>query len=278
MTVATVRALVASVVGALGLTACSLASEPAKPPLWKVSDGDTTVWLLGSMHLLPRGADWRGGVVGQAIDGADTLVLESDPTDTKDFDAIAKDPALPPLAKRVDAGRGDALDKAIARTGKPADAFDTYKDWAAAVMLGVGDAQDAGATGQDGVDAVLWSAFRGKRRVTLEAPGVQVRALDLLPAQLQHRMLDEALDGPRYEQVLGAWRDGDLAALDKAGPSKELRPFLVTAANRRWADWIARRMGQQGKVLVAVGAGHLAGKDSIVDLLTAKGFKVERVQ
>lgn len=278
MTVATVRALVASVVGALGLAACSLASEPAKPPLWKVSDGDTTVWLLASMHLLPRGTEWRDGAVEQAIDGADTLVLESDPADTRDFDAIAKDPALPPLARRVDAGRGDALDKAIARTGKPADAFDTYKDWAAAVMLGVGDAQDAGATAKDGVDAVLWDAFAKRRRSALEGPGVQVRALDLLPAQLQHRMLDEALDGPRYEQVLGAWRDGDLAALDKAGPSKELRPFLVTAANRRWADWIARRMGQQGKVLVAVGAGHLAGKDSIVAVLTARGFKVERVQ
>ena len=52
---------------------------------------------------------------------------------------------------------------------------------------------------------------------------------------------------------------GDLAALDKASASKELRPFLVTAANRRWAEWIATRMGQKGKLLVAVGAGHLAG-------------------
>ena len=260
------------------LTACSLASEPATPALWKVSDGDTTVWLLGSMHLLPPGTDWRDAAVERAIGEANTLVLESDPDAKSDFATLAKAPGLPPLTERLGPDRREALDKAIARTGQPADAFDGYKDWSAAVMLDTGDALDAGATSKDGVDAVLWSAFAAKKRVALEQPGAQVRALDILPPQLQRRMLDETLDGPRYEAVLDAWERGDLTALDKASASKELRPFLVTAANRRWARWIATRMEQKGKLLIAVGAGHLAGKESIVGLLAAKGFKVERVQ
>jgi uncharacterized protein YbaP (TraB family) len=271
------RALIAVALAAT-LAACSLASEPAKPPMWKVSDGDTTIWLLGSMHLLPPGTDWRDAVVERAIGEADTLVLESDPDAKSEFDTLAKAPGLPPLTERLGPDRRAALDKAIARTGQPAEAFDGYKDWGAAVMLDTGDALDAGATAKDGVDATLWTAFAARKRVTLEAPGAQVRALDILPPQLQRRMLDETLDGPRYESVLDAWEAGDLAALDKAGASKELRPFLVTAANRRWADWIAKRMGSKGKVLVAIGAGHLAGKDSIPDLLSAKGFKVKRVQ
>jgi uncharacterized protein YbaP (TraB family) len=271
------RALIA-VAAALALGACSLASEPAAPPMWRVSDGDTTVYLLGSMHVLPPGTDWRDAAVERAIGEADTLVLESDPGAKSEFDTLAKAPGLPPLTERLAPERRGALDKAIARTGQPADAFDGYKDWGAAVMLDTGDAVDAGATAKDGVDAVLWGAFAGKRRVALEQPGAQVRALDILPPQLQRRMLDETLDGPRYETVLDAWSRGDLAALDKASASKELRPFLVTAANRRWAAWIAKRMGQKGKLLVAVGAGHLAGRESIVELLAAKGFKVERVQ
>lgn len=272
-----IHALIAAALAGL-LAACSLASEPATPPLWRVSDGDTTVWLLGSMHVLPPRTDWRDGAVERAIGEADTLVLESDPDATGDFATLAKAPGLPPLTERVGADRRDALDKAIARTGQPADAFDGYKDWAAAVMLGTGDALDAGADAKHGVDAVLWAAFAKKKRVALEAPGDQVRALDILPPQLQRRMLDEALDGPRYEAVEDAWEHGDLAALDKASASKELRPFLVTAANRRWAGWIGERMRRPGKLLVAVGAGHLVGKESIVDLLKAKGLKVERVQ
>ena len=260
------------------LAACPMSREPAKPPVWAIRDGDTTIWLVGSMHLLPPRIDWRTETVDRAMGAADTLVLETDPDATGDFDVIAKAPGLPPLAKRVGAERQDALARAIERTGQPGDAFDGYKDWAAAVMLSTGDALNSRATAKNGIDAQLWKAFRGKQRVALEKPGDQLRALDILPPQLQARMLDETLDGADYDTTYEAWATGDLAAIDKVGPSKELRPFLVTAANRRWADWIAARMGQKGKVLVAVGAGHLAGKDSIPDLLAAKGLKVERVQ
>ena len=82
-----------------------------------------------------------------------------------------------------------------------------------------------------------------RRRIALEQPGEQLRALDMLPPQLQARMLDETLDAADYDTTYGAWATGDLAAIDKVAPSKELRPFLVTAANRRWADWIAARSG-----------------------------------
>jgi len=259
------------------LTACPLAREPAKPPMWVVRDGDTTIWLMGSIHLLPPRIDWRSDAVDRAM-GADELALETDPTAPGDFDAIGKAPGLLPLAKRVAADRQDALARAIERTGQPGDAFDGYKDWAAAVILATGDALDSRATAKNGIDAQLWKAFRGRQRVALEKPGDQLRALDMLPPQLQSRMLDETLDGADYDTTYEAWASGDLAAIDKAGPSKELRAFLVTAANRRWADWIAARMAQKGEVLVAVGAGHLAGKDSIPDLLAAKGLKVERTQ
>jgi hypothetical protein len=246
--------------------------------MWRIADGDTTIWLMGAMHLLPPRIDWHGPAIDQAIGQADTLVLETDPNTAGDFDVIAKAPGLLPLAKRVGADRQDALARAIERTGQPYDAFGGYKDWAAAVMLSTGDALNSRASAKNGIDAQLWKAFRGKQRVALEAPGEQLRALDILPPQLQARMLDETLDEADYDTTYDAWATGDLAAIDKAGPSKELRPFLVTAANRRWADWIAARMATKGKVLVAVGAGHLAGKDSIPDLLMAKGLKVERVQ
>lgn len=259
------------------LTACPMAREPAKAPLWRISDGDTTIWLMGSIHLLPPRIDWRTDAIDRAM-GADELVLETDPTATGDFDAIGKAPGLPPLAKRIGADRQDALARAIERTGQPGDAFDGYKDWAAAVMLATGDALNSRASAKNGIDAQLWGKFKDRQRVALEKPGDQLRALDILPPQLQARMLDETLDGADYDTTYEAWATGDLAAIDKAGPSKELRPFLVTTANRRWADWIAARMATKGKVLVAVGAGHLAGKDAIPELLKAKGLKVERVQ
>jgi uncharacterized protein YbaP (TraB family) len=272
------RALIVALAAA-ALASCSL-STPAKPSMWRVSDGDTTVWLLGSMHLLPSGTDWRGDAVDGAIADADALVLESDPQAKGDFESVAKAPGLTPLAERLGPDKQDALRKAIARTGQPGDAFDGYKDWAAAVMLGTGDALDAGATTKNGVDAQLWADFKRRKRgtIALEEPGAQLHALDILPPELQHLMLEDAIAGPGYDSVLGAWSDGDVAALDKATGPKNLRAFLVVAPNKRWSDWIAKRMAQPGKLLVAVGAGHLVGKDSIVEMLTARGFNVVRVQ
>ncbi len=279
MRVPAISRLLIVMLTAAALASCSV-STPAKPPMWRVSDGDTTVYLLGSMHLLPSGTDWRDEAVNAAIADADTLVLESDPQAKTDFAAVARAPGLKPLAERLGPDKQNALMKAIARTGQPESAFDDYKDWAAAVMLGTGDALEAGATAKRGVDAVLWTDFKRRKRTTiaLEQPGAQLQALDILPPELQHLMLEDAITGPGYDSTLGAWSDGDVAALDKATGPKTLRAFLVLAPNKRWSGWIAKRMAQPGKLLVAVGAGHLVGEQSIVEMLTAKGFKVERVQ
>ena len=37
-------------------------------------------------------------------------------------------------------------------------------------------------------------------------------------------------------------------------------------------------MAQPGAVMIAVGAGHLAGKDSVIALLKKDGYRVRRVQ
>jgi uncharacterized protein len=37
-------------------------------------------------------------------------------------------------------------------------------------------------------------------------------------------------------------------------------------------------MASPGSVLIAVGAGHLAGKDSVVAMLKKQGYRVRQVQ
>jgi uncharacterized protein YbaP (TraB family) len=37
-------------------------------------------------------------------------------------------------------------------------------------------------------------------------------------------------------------------------------------------------MAQPGTIMVAVGAGHLAGPDSVLELLKRRGLRVSRVQ
>jgi uncharacterized protein YbaP (TraB family) len=53
---------------------------------------------------------------------------------------------------------------------------------------------------------------------------------------------------------------------------------LLTDRNKTWANWLQQRLAQPGKVFVAVGAGHLAGKDSVQAMLGKAGVTVTRVQ
>ncbi len=53
--------------------------------------------------------------------------------------------------------------------------------------------------------------------------------------------------------------------------------MMFTERNERWADWIRARMQTPGTVFVAVGAGHLAGKDSVLVQLAERGIPSARV-
>jgi uncharacterized protein YbaP (TraB family) len=83
-------------------------------------------------------------------------------------------------------------------------------------------------------------------------------------------------------EMQSAWKRGDqsifvrmLAQLNQASPATY--NMLFTERNARWADWVAARMQTPGTVFVAVGAGHLAGKDSVLVQLAQRGIESQRV-
>ena len=79
-----------------------------------------------------------------------------------------------------------------------------------------------------------------------------------------------------------AWKRGDQAVFVRMlGQLKAASPdtyrMLFTERNERWADWIRARMQTPGTVFVAVGAGHLAGQDSLLVRLAERGLPSQRV-
>ena len=68
-------------------------------------------------------------------------------------------------------------------------------------------------------------------------------------------------------QVAGGWLE-DPALYD----------LVFTNRNKSWADWIDARMDKPGTVFLAVGAGHLSGKNNVRDLLETRGISSARVE
>lgn len=265
----------------LALAGCGKPPIEARPAMWRVSDGDTTIYLLGSIHLLPANIHWRTPLINRAIAASDTLVLESSPEESVDFRATAQGIDLKPARERVSPGKRVLLDAMIAQSGIPRETLDGYKDWALATTLAAGDAIAAGATTRDGIEAKLWSDFKsaGKTRLAFYRAKEQLDQLDNLPEADQRKMLENTLSGKEnYGETLRAWASGDIASLEKTAECTPLEGKLVGQPNNRWAQWITTRMKQPGTVLVAVGLGHMAGPYALPKLLAARGLKVERIE
>ena len=292
------RGLAALGIAALasGAALADPASAKGRPALWQVSDRDTTVYLFGTIHLLPKDYAWRTPKFEKAVAGSQSLVVETI-IDTSNPAALAGEmarlgfrPGLPPLAARVPPAKRALLEAAITKTGVPRAAFDRMETWAAAFVLLGTQFKDLGLSGEAGVETVLRGAFAaaGKPVGQLETNAEQLGLFDTLPEAAQLALLEGALEAPgemrgEFQDMLGAWARGDVARIgatfneDLAG-SPELREALLRRRNVNWTRWIQQRMASPGSVLVAVGAGHLAGSDSVIAMLERDGYRVRRVQ
>lgn len=292
------RGLAALGIAALasGAALADEASAKGRPALWQVSDRDTTVYLFGTIHLLPKDYAWRTPAFDKAIAGSQSLIVETI-IDSSNPAALAGEmarlgfrPGLPPIAARVPPAKRALLEAAIAKTGVPRAAFDRMETWAAAFVLLGTQFKDIGLSGEAGVESVLRSAFTsaGKPVGQLETNAEQLGLFDTLPESAQLALLEGALEAPgemrgEFQDMLAAWARGDVAKIgatfneDLAG-SPELREALLRRRNVNWARWVQRRMASPGSVLVAVGAGHLAGSDSVIAMLERDGYRVRRVQ
>jgi uncharacterized protein YbaP (TraB family) len=281
-------------------TACSAApatqAKAPNPALWKVADHDTTIYLFGTIHLLPKDTKWRSSAIDKAASGADTLVVEtvideSNPAATmSEMLQLAVSPGLPPIAQRVPADKRPALESLIAKSGIPAPMFDRLETWAAAFMLLGVQFKELGLDPGSGVESALKKQFSDSKKTIgqLETNAEQLGFFDRLSEEAQRKFLVAMLDGTgdmnsEFKKMLDAWTRGDVKGIAHSfnsdlSDAAELRDALLTRRNANWANWVKGRLDQPGTVLMAVGAGHLAGDHSVQSMLEKQGVKVTRVQ
>ena len=282
---------------AIGSTAnAATAPQVARPALWSVSDADTTIYLFGTIHLLPENTQWRSPKIDQAVNSSQQLIVETI-VDQKNpaklmqaLTSLAFSPGLPPLADRVPAPKRAALAESVRKSGLPPQALDRMETWAAAFILMGNQFRDMGLKGNEGVEMVLRDTFtnEGKPIGELESNLEQLSFFDKLPESAQRQLLEGAIDQSsdtrdEFQAMLSAWVHGDVKAIARSfnrdlAASPELQQALLTTRNANWKKWIEQRMSQPGAIMVAVGAGHLAGKDSVIDMLERDGYRVRRLQ
>ena len=275
--------------------------EPPVPLLWKVSDADNSLYLLGSFHLLKPGDYPLSRDIDDALADAEQVVFEIAP---EDMGSPALGRQLGQAALRTD---GTTLDSELPAATREALAgwleananqlqgvqmMQLLEPWFVALMVTVAEMQKAGLDPALGLDVHLAqrASQAGKPTGGLETVAEQVAFLDGMDRGEQLQFLQQALAGaadgqPEIERLHAAWRSGDAEALWTGMAAEMRREFpglyqrINVARNAAWVPKLEARLTAPGTddVLVVVGALHLLGEDGVVEQLRAKGYEVERV-
>lgn len=274
-------------------------AEVRHPLLWKVSDADNSVYLLGSFHMLKPADLPLPAEVGRALEDSSSLLFEVDPAalTSPDTAAVAQRymgyaDGKTTLSSVIPKQTAERLGTLLSAGGSSLQAVEQYEPWAVSTMLSLGLMQALGFRQDLGVDR--WLAERaaeaGKPARGLETAADGFAALDAIPYPEQVRELDEFLDDPqkvvnRLRVMHDDWRTGDVAGLEHlmqtemVDKSPDTFRLVVVQRNRNWLPQVERRLTDEhgANTLVVVGALHLLGPEGLVEQLRAKGYKVERV-
>lgn len=264
-------------------------AEPG-PALWIVADEDTTIYLFGTVHALPRDMGWFRGKVERAFNASDELVTEIDLSDpATSGQALVAASVLPEGQKLRDLMTPEdrmQFEEALVALGMPVEALDRVEPWFAAMTLSLLPVVQAGYEQASGVEMSLAGRAGDKRRSALETVKDQVDVFDGLSQEAQLKFLDKVVEGlsrakPTLDAMVAEWLEGDAGQLSVLMNAELTDPALhdrlLTQRNANWAQWIEQRLEEPGTVFVAVGAGHLAGRGSVQDQLQRRGLEVRRI-
>lgn len=281
---------------ALAGSACAR-PQGIDPALYVVRDADSTMYLFGTVHVRPRGADWADEDVRNALAASQEIWTEIEMSPAADQLAqqlalqSGTAPAGRPLSSWLTAEENQRLNALTQRLGIPQGALEGLQPWLASLTLTLAPIMQAGYDPNSGVDRSIdaYGDANGKTMRWLESIQEQIGFLSSLSPDLQHEMLLEAIDeaenGPaQLAQLSAAWERGETNALERLvidetrAQYPELYQTLFVARNNAWVGVLTHELQGAGVDFVAVGAGHLLGDDGLVAQLRARGYQVERVR
>ncbi len=292
-----VRSTIAAALACLAMATGALPAA-AQPAFWVIKDADSTIYLLGTIHVLKPDTAWRGPKLDTAMKEAQELWLELPTTDPATMQSdmlkiVQKHGLAPqlPLSKDLTPEEIKTLDEAAALAGLSASQLNVYRPWFAALTISNATIERAGYDSSSGVDRKVEAIF-GAREIApkgLETIEEQMGVFTGMARKQELAFLRETLEeyknaSVELDQMVARWASGDVDNLEKLlveemkDKNLDIYKVLIVDRNASWAGKIAELITGKGTIFIAVGAMHLIGPDSVLAMLKARGIEAERVQ
>ncbi|KIC12360.1 polysaccharide biosynthesis protein GumN [Leisingera sp. ANG-M1] len=272
---------------------------------WVATKGSRTIHVIGTMH----GGDARMAKVMRtlrpALAAAEAIYLETSQQDMERLDRMP-----PALARNFLLPKGQELRNLLAKeawqhfeltaqvTGASLETVNRMQPWAISMFLVQSGCRPYGFGLRRGLDDRIADFARRKRIPlgALESPEEALAAISSLPLRDQARMLELELELVRSDRpedatpveayfdqsvwtafVLAPWVSAQYSSFSSAETERLWRQYnqrLLDQRNKRWMQPILA--AGQDRIVVAVGAAHLPGRNGVLNLLKARGFTLTR--
>jgi uncharacterized protein YbaP (TraB family) len=282
---------------------CALLSLPsraqeAKAPastrhtLWKVQGKQATVYLLGSVHALQEKDYPLPAVIESAFTNSRVVAFETDIGELENPATAMK------MMTKSQLPEGQTLENVLSAevykdfmkhaedSGTPSMMVENMKPAMAAMTLEIFVLLKMGLNPQFGVDKHFYPLAQstGKEILPLETVDFQLELLTGLSKEEGELLMKSTLkeiDNVKKDlgELLTAWREGDADKLQKLmndamADSPVIYKRLLTDRNHNWVPKIEELVRGEKNAIIIVGAGHLVGKEGVVELLKKNGLKV----
>jgi len=276
------------------LIACApIGMVRAEPAIWLVQSPKAKVYLFGTMHVLPKHVDWFGPHIGAAFSASTVLFEEADigmvqPQVMSHImnQAISPDFDLLPLLSGKTAAKFAVL---VRSCQLPLNVVSHFRPWFAAMLPTMCDLMADGGGALDsklGPEGTLITRAKQDHKQIdfFETADEQIGYLSNAPEKIQIAELEQAIDQDdpaELTRIENAWFNGDVAAMAKTvahdrGDDESTYQTIFVHRNERFAQRIAIMLRGHDTIFVAIGAGHLAGPDSVQVQLGKQGFIANR--
>ncbi|MBW8369119.1 MAG: TraB/GumN family protein [Arenimonas sp.] len=282
----------------LATTACAVHAEPPTPLLWKVSDADNSIYLLGSFHLLKDSDYPLADSTYDALADAEHVVFELSPAEMNDpalgqkMGVAAMRTDGKTLQQSLPEETWEQLSAYTAKRNIPVANFQPYEAWFISLMVSITEMQLVGLDPEKGLDKHFAErAIKAGKPVSgLETGDQQIALFDGMDEKEQLQALQDTLAEvanieSEIDKMHALWRAGDGEGLFAATAADMKREYpalyqrVNVERNQAWLPRLAAMLDDSSSddTLVVVGAMHLLGDDGVVAMLKAKGYRVERL-
>lgn len=274
----------------------AVAGPTGAPLLWKVTNGEATVYLFGSVHALPPGVEWMDARLFQAFDTADAAWFEVPDLDKmpefKGFEEKAFS-ARPGLTKGLSDIEIRELETLLHRYNSTLKEAERVRPAVMAAFVGQLSSAAGGFDTDRGVD---WMLFNRAKALKMKTGGFEshrahydyLYALGKGADEGGTAALKRALaihfgrDHDSLEVLVKTWRTGDQRAMTESLAQEKARgpqsyDLLLTGRNAKWVPQIETMLKGDQTTFVVAGAAHFTGPDSVIAMLRQRGYTVERV-